>query len=529
MPAPTFLGIGAQKAGTTWLFSMVAQHPGVVSGKRKELHYFNLPTRYDRPREWYEGEFDVPEGGVGGRAVGECTPAYLWTTGDPSTLEGEKHVLGTAERVAALYGPGTGHDLRLVVCLRDPVDRAPPSLRHPPPPRRPLWPAHVRARSPPFATIRLGRSTMTDAVSSGCGKDSSLTSTTLRSSSVDGFRGLTHRLKRTDNRLNHMKYQLYSAAFEAIGRLAPCDPSDALVIAGAPRSGTTWLLEVLEGLPGYKALNEPLLRQGTRAKHGFRARSYVAEGHGASLEKKAFLTDVLSGRVGPDMRWAFRGEGRRAALLAHARNRKVLVKFCRINRMLPWFGTHFLTRGLIFVVRHPCAVVSSMVRFGWEHVFEWRDKPWSPLQIDDLPGDVQDVFAPLVERVRDRLDALAVIWCLDHYVPLVYSREHPWLLVPYERLVLNGAGELGRIADGVGFDLDERIEGRIDLPSSSVKGRVEESAVDQILKWKHQLDPESIDRVLSFVDECGLSAIYDDAVEPNYERLNAVQDGRYQW
>lgn len=124
MPSPTFIGIGAQKAGTTWLFSMVAQHPDVVSGKRKELHYFNLPTRHGRPREWYEGEFDVPSDGVRGRAVGECTPAYLWTTGDPTALEGELHVLGVADRVAALYGPDKGHDLRLIVCLRHPVDRA---------------------------------------------------------------------------------------------------------------------------------------------------------------------------------------------------------------------------------------------------------------------------------------------------------------------------------------------------------------------------------------------------------------------
>ena len=326
-----------------------------------------------------------------------------------------------------------------------------------------------------------------------------------------------------------MKHQLYSTAFRALGRLAPSDPANAMVVAGAPRSGTTWMLEVLEGLPGYKALNEPLLRQSTRSAHGFRARSYVTEGRGDSPEKRAFLTDALSGRAGPNARWAFPREGRRVALRAHAQNRKMLVKFCRLNRMLPWFGRQFQPRGLIFVVRHPCAVVSSMMRFGWEHVFEWRDKSWSPLQIDDLPEEVQDVFAPIVGRVRDRLDALAVIWCLDHYVPLIHSQEHPWLLVPYERIVMDSVGELDRIADAVGLDLGRHVGDRLDRPSSSVKGRVERSSSDQISKWKHQLDPGQIDRVLSFVDACGLTSLYTDGVEPDDAALNALQPPACRW
>jgi hypothetical protein len=116
MPAPTFLGIGAQKAGTTWLFSMIAQHPEVCSGNRKELHYFNIPRRWSKGREWYEAQFtENPTG----RAVGECTPAYLWTDVDPSYLDREKHLPDIAGRVAGMY-PG----LRLVVCLRHPVSRA---------------------------------------------------------------------------------------------------------------------------------------------------------------------------------------------------------------------------------------------------------------------------------------------------------------------------------------------------------------------------------------------------------------------
>ena len=44
---PDFLGIGAQRSGTTWLYEQLRGHPQVVmSSKRKEIHFFD--RHYDR-------------------------------------------------------------------------------------------------------------------------------------------------------------------------------------------------------------------------------------------------------------------------------------------------------------------------------------------------------------------------------------------------------------------------------------------------------------------------------------------------
>lgn len=112
MPAPTFLCIGAQKCGTTWLASAVAQHPEVGTGRKKELHFFDQRARYERGLGWYERQFRV---GPRTRAIGEFTPNYWRTVGTatPTTF------LGAADRVAAAYP-----DLQLLLCLRDPVERA---------------------------------------------------------------------------------------------------------------------------------------------------------------------------------------------------------------------------------------------------------------------------------------------------------------------------------------------------------------------------------------------------------------------
>lgn len=121
MPAPTFLCIGPPKCGTTWIAGAVTQHPDVLSGVEKELDFFAGP-RFERGLDWYEAQFTT--GRPDAPAVGEFSPGYLTTIpmlgGDPQSLS-----YGVAERVAAAYP-----DLRLIVCLRDPVDRTVSAYYH---------------------------------------------------------------------------------------------------------------------------------------------------------------------------------------------------------------------------------------------------------------------------------------------------------------------------------------------------------------------------------------------------------------
>ena len=102
-PLPDFLIIGAQKAGTTALYSYLRGHPRVTGPSWKEVSFFD--RHYARGAAWYRGNF--PNALRARRAlVGEASPSYLF------------HPLAP-ERVAALVPHA-----RLIVLLRDPVDRA---------------------------------------------------------------------------------------------------------------------------------------------------------------------------------------------------------------------------------------------------------------------------------------------------------------------------------------------------------------------------------------------------------------------
>jgi hypothetical protein len=114
---PSFLIIGAQRAGTTSLYHYLSAHPevdrstsGIDAAWNKELHFFD--DRFDRGPTWYRAAFPLASTRKlaelrGHRLIsGEATPYYLL------------HPL-VPERVAQ-----TLPDVRLIALLREPVERA---------------------------------------------------------------------------------------------------------------------------------------------------------------------------------------------------------------------------------------------------------------------------------------------------------------------------------------------------------------------------------------------------------------------
>jgi hypothetical protein len=72
MPLPNFVGIGAQRAATTWAYACLKEHPEIFVSEEKELHYFD--ECYDKGLDWYESHFPPMSGK---KAIGEITPNYI--------------------------------------------------------------------------------------------------------------------------------------------------------------------------------------------------------------------------------------------------------------------------------------------------------------------------------------------------------------------------------------------------------------------------------------------------------------------
>lgn len=101
----TFLGIGAQKCATSWLYSTLARHPDVAFPVGKEVHYWNRPA--NRSIDWYSQLFADAT-----KVNGEITPAYALLP------------LTTIEQIHLSFP-----DLRLIYLIRNPIERAWSSAR----------------------------------------------------------------------------------------------------------------------------------------------------------------------------------------------------------------------------------------------------------------------------------------------------------------------------------------------------------------------------------------------------------------
>jgi len=109
---PDFVGVGAQRAGTTRWFDLIVTHPEIAppAATRKELHYFDrfhAGGFNTAQAEAYHEYFPRPER----QLTGEWTPAYLAAPWAPAML--------------AAAAP----EARLLVLLRDPIERYLSGLR----------------------------------------------------------------------------------------------------------------------------------------------------------------------------------------------------------------------------------------------------------------------------------------------------------------------------------------------------------------------------------------------------------------
>lgn len=120
--APTFLCLGIQKAGTSWLYRMVSQHPQVHTSDPKELHFFNRDYNYEKGSQWYLDHFKAK---LGTQASGEFTPDYLWIRDEHREVPGFESTPDVPRRVVDMLP-----NLQLIVILRNPVARAISSYYH---------------------------------------------------------------------------------------------------------------------------------------------------------------------------------------------------------------------------------------------------------------------------------------------------------------------------------------------------------------------------------------------------------------
>lgn len=96
-----FIGIGAQRSGTSWTYACLYEHPEICI-PIKEIHFFSR-ERFANGKEWYEANFKNCDAK---KIKGEFSTSYLYSE-------------ETAERIHSMYP-----DTKIIAIIRNPISRA---------------------------------------------------------------------------------------------------------------------------------------------------------------------------------------------------------------------------------------------------------------------------------------------------------------------------------------------------------------------------------------------------------------------
>ena len=277
--------------------------------------------------------------------------------------------------------------------------------------------------------------------------------------------------------------------------LTRTDPSQAIVLAGSGRSGTTWLGNIIAANLNMRVIFEPFDGRRVPQAAGFPLRPYLHLG-ATHPQMEGFVRAVLCGKVQND--WI-----NREGTLWWAWRR--MIKTIRATLLLGWLDQTFHPH-IVFMLRHPCAVVLSRIRLDWEaHLDVFLDQP-------HLMEDYLEPFAGIIEDAQTEAQKHAMMWCVENLVPLSQmSKRNNWTLCTYEHLCMEPEAETERILRSLKVRPTyltklaiQRIS-RMTRPGSAVLGQK-----NPVTIWQQQLPPRDIDQVLEVVEAFGINVYNQD-------------------
>jgi hypothetical protein len=276
-------------------------------------------------------------------------------------------------------------------------------------------------------------------------------------------------------------------------------PSDLpnVFLLSSPRSGSTWLMELICTQPGFGYCESPLdlRRPEVRERLGI---TDWADLHRSGVETilepyfRGLISGTIPGRGSNPRRRAFRPWTRRLVfkLLQGAEDR------------IGWLADTFQGR-VAYLIRHPIAVALS--------------REQTPRLAALLGSEYRRHFSEAELALAERIDAsgtnlerAVVAWCLENAVPLRDARAD-WAVVTYEQLVVEPAPVLARLAERLLLPVPDRMMSRIARPSAVIKkssGETQKLLNDTttaarselVRKWRKRISPEEESRLMAIVE-----------------------------
>ena len=280
--------------------------------------------------------------------------------------------------------------------------------------------------------------------------------------------------------------------------MRPNNNSRPLFITGIPRCGSSWVGEILGGCKQARYVYEPFNFHWTPSLQGqVRHFKYIESQSDIPPLLQLTANDALEGKQNWKQlgRAVYRGYLRSACRKAD----RVVIKDPTACLMTDWIARQFQAQILI-VMRHPCGFASSMGSLDW------------PLNVNVLLGQkelMHDHLEPFRDTLRqarnDKWLTRGAFWGALHTV-FAHQLDHnpDWVLLKYENLCADPAGQFETLAEKFGLELAAGSRQKIEALSTtdstdSGSTRRNSQAMPEI--WRQRMSSGEIDAVLGIVSE----------------------------
>lgn len=275
----------------------------------------------------------------------------------------------------------------------------------------------------------------------------------------------------------------------------------SIIVAGTARSGTTWLAEVIASQMPARIMFEPFHSEFVEEFARFNYLQYMPPD-----EEDAALFDIVQRILTGQIRNSWID-----VQVETLRPQWRIIKEIRACLFLRWIHDRFSQVPIVFIIRHPCAVVASWIKLNWTADRDLRYLLAQPLLIENFLGDKLG----MIRNARTEEERLAIIWCVTNLIPLKQFFGTPLHVVFYENLYRQPEEEIPRIFHAIGRPYKDSVfrKGRRPSLSCNIKSGIFGDA-NPIIAWRRVLSEDAINRVYGIVREFGLDYLYGNSEIP---------------
>jgi hypothetical protein len=298
------------------------------------------------------------------------------------------------------------------------------------------------------------------------------------------------------------------------------------LISGSPRSGTTWLAEILGTSPGVNYIKgEPFNPGVSKALFGIHWDDWYPDLSSAQRQllniqlPNAFNLKWSFKLLTHRLSWAFKyGNSkdvfRTFKYLLLAQNKKPsLVKDPMALFTLEKLQDVFQPKTII-IVRQPAAFVYSMKRLNWGFSFKVLDNKSE--QVKKISSQYQDEIDELnnIHYQEKILERSTIFWCIVYeYLHQLLQKYPEWILVRHEDLSINPFQEFKKLFQKVELKYTKKAEKKILATTSAnnaqeagkgVIHNLNRNSKQNIYTWKEHLTQKQITYILNKTEKVRL-------------------------